>query len=248
MWDSHVHLQALGPAAELAAAWPEDYRAVSSACVPEEWEALAQLAEACPDRVIPAFGLHPERAQEWNDSHRHSIHHYLQRFPRAWCGETGLDKRYPPEAQKRGLRLQAEIALQMQRPLVLHCVGQYGATLEVLKQSGYTLQSPPVVLHRFGGSAQVAREFLRQTRCFFSLHASSLQKVSVQQALDSLPADRVLMETDGDARLGAGLTSTEKMRLLREQAQRIHAETARWPTAENLSRLCAWRSEPAAGF
>lgn len=238
MWDCHVHLQLVAPINDWIREFPPLYQAVSVASQPQEWEALAQLVEHFPDRIIPVFGIHPQQADCCDDSCILLLENYLQRFPNAWCGETGLDTRYAhQELQKEALTCQARLALQYHRPLVIHNVGRSGAIARLLREMGYTQKSPPIIWHRFTGNPSQAQEYLKQFQVYFSLHHESFQKSETIHAFAAIPQQRILMETDGDSRLGLGLNPSERIQKLWLAAQEMAQATQPWPIEENLKRI-----------
>lgn len=239
VWDCHAHLQLLGSPRELADALAAmDYGAVSSACTPEEWQPLEELRRLSPDRVIPAFGLHPRHCLRYDADLEARLRKLLAGHPYAWVGESGLDRRFPKNGQHEALQAQAGLALQLRRPLVLHCVGMFGGLAETLRATGYTPASPPIILHRFTGSLPVAQEFLRRFNCYFSLHADTWRTRASRECLPYLPPGRLLVETDADERFQKGLSVAQKMQELLRTIQTLTGQGAPWPITANLRRIC----------
>lgn len=238
MWDCHVHLQLVASIEDWGQNFPPTYHAVSVASLPQEWETLAQLAEQFPNQIIPVFGVHPQQAALCDDSCMSLLEKYLQRFQNAWCGETGLDTRFPQKAlQKEAFTRQAQLALQYQRPLMIHNVGRSGAIANILREVGYTPKTPPIIWHRFTGNHSQAQDYLKLFQVYFSLHRESLERSESIQALAAIPVERVLMETDGDARLGQGLQPSERIHQLWLAAHEMAKATQQWPIVENLERI-----------
>ena len=94
--DCHNHLQfpCLGGAEPLLAA----LRLAGVACcvvnanAESDWEAVAGLAQAYPETLIPAFGIHPWHAHEAGGQWQARLRGLLDSFPQASVGECGLDR------------------------------------------------------------------------------------------------------------------------------------------------------------
>jgi TatD DNase family protein len=118
-------------------------------------------------------------------------------------GEAGLDRRFPEygagELQEQWFTFQAELALELKRDLQIHCVGDYGRAIVLLKQAGFgkTKEGPRPIFHRFGGDTGTARQILEMGG-LLSIHASTLTKKSSQKAVAELPKEVLLFETDAD--------------------------------------------------
>jgi TatD DNase family protein len=87
------------------------------------------------------------------------------------------------------------LASDLNRPITIHCRGAWGRLLELLDHFSGTL--PPVQIHCFGGSAEVAKELLR--RGAWLSFSGTLTRPNIRKARDAVrqvPPDRLLLETD----------------------------------------------------
>lgn len=109
-------------------------------------------------------------------------------------GECGLDKRFSNiEKQIELFRKQIVIALQMNKPLIIHLVGCYQKAFEILKEYN---PRPEFLLHSWSGSAQMAKEFLK-VGGKISLSAGILRSPKkLIEIFNSIPEDKILFETD----------------------------------------------------
>jgi TatD DNase family protein len=105
--------------------------------------------------------------------------------------------------QAAAFRAQLELAAELGRSCVLHCVGYYGKLLEILLDVGRVGgQLPPVlVMHSFSGPPEMMKSFLalRGTKVFFSLNAKQLTDPRMSKAAScckDLPLNALLLETD----------------------------------------------------
>lgn len=214
IFDSHLHLARLPQPLELARELHErGYRYRAVACEPWEWKAIdgiwAKASEAgWLDGCGRSYGLHPMIAAQvaegainggpedlWTELRR-----LLESDPNAQVGEAGLDRRYagyePGGVQEKVFRKQAEMALELGRDLQIHCVGDYGRIIRVLREAGFGALPRPV-FHRFGGDAGIVKAGL-SLGALFSIHADTLRKKATREALALIPREHLLFETDAD--------------------------------------------------
>jgi TatD DNase family protein len=109
-------------------------------------------------------------------------------------GESGLDKSsdLAIEQQLALFRVQEQLSIQTGLPIVIHCVGRWNE-LELLykdKQPG----SPAWVIHGFR-KTKLADKFLG-LGAYLSFGKALLYDDHLQQAIPSIPLDRIFLETD----------------------------------------------------
>lgn len=206
MFDFHLHPARLPHPEKLIGAFKAaDYCFVAIACEPWEWEAVSTM-----DTNNKAFGIHPMVAMQVSEDDFKKLEGYLRSDPSASVGECGLDKRYPGYGengvQEAVFMRQVELARDLRRNLQIHCVGDYGRIVALLKAakfsdaarlSGSANSVPRPVFHRFGGDVGIVRAALPMG-AIFSLHADSFKKKSTLAAIPLIPAENVRFETDAD--------------------------------------------------
>jgi len=211
LFDSHLHIARLPEPLEVAQELHERaYRYRAVACEPWEWKAVQELwekasAEGWQEGCGLSFGIHPMIAADIASKHQDDssedcwseLRRLLEKFPEAQVGEAGLDKRYagyePDGAQEAVFRRQAKMALELGRDLQIHCVGDYGRIVQILKEVGL----PRPIFHRFGGDAGIVKAG-KPLGALFSIHADSLRKKATREALGLIPQANLLFETDAD--------------------------------------------------
>ena len=151
-----------------------------------------------PGFVHPAFGLHPwQRRRTAPVDWLESLASFLDRFPAATIGECGLDRwiRQPDiELQKDVFLAQLQLATERRLPVTVHCLKAWGPLLECLENA-----NPPAgfLLHSFGGTPELVRQLAPLgARFSFSGHFLHPRKAAVLDAFRTVPADRLLLETD----------------------------------------------------
>ena len=149
-----------------------------------------------------AVGVHPHQAGEFAEDParaEEAVRQALEATPRvAAIGEIGLDYHYdfaPRALQREVFARQLCLARTLRRPVVIHTRDADDDTIDVLRAEGGG--AVPGVLHCFTGDAAFARRGLD-----LGLHVSFSGIVTfrnadtVREAAASVPADRLLAETD----------------------------------------------------
>ena len=217
----HFHFEQLAPHratidADLRALGLQ--RAVVNGTNEEEWPIVAGLAREYP-WILPSFGVHP-----WDCGNRSATWHtallaQLESNPTAGIGEIGLDRwiidgMRPDDPRLAGLRvapleeqmevLSAQLALaaQLHRPPSIHCVQAFGALLDVLKATA--LPTRGFLLHGYGGPAEMIPELVKFGAYFsFNIEMLSPRLVGRSDNFKTIPADRLIVETDAPTKLPA---------------------------------------------
>lgn len=196
--DSHIHLARLPHYEDLAQILVQKgCEFVNIACEPWEWE----IAEKHP-RWKSAFGIHPMIATSITAENLTLLRPLLERHPSAQVGEAGLDKRFPGYEpggiQEQIFRKQVQLAIDLDRDIQIHCVGDYGRIIQILKQEGFGNKATAVpIFHRFGGDSSIVKAGLA-LGAKFSIHTDSFRKKSTAEALQIIPCESILFETDAD--------------------------------------------------
>ena len=201
--DAHCHYQfAEVPyeAVELARREGVGY-AVVNGSAPVDWPDVAALA-ARDARNLPAFGLHPWDVPAAPVGWERALRDVLRAHPRASVGEMGLDRwveGHDPGAQEAAFRVQLALAVELDRPLTIHCVRAIGPLMDLVR----TLPLPRrgFLLHSWNGPVELVPELVRHGAYFsFSAHHLRPTKADLRaQFAAAIPADRVLVETDAPA-------------------------------------------------
>jgi TatD DNase family protein len=247
LFDAHNHLQDdwLRPhlhriAGDLAAAGVVGV-VVNGTCE-ADWPAVAALAGRFA-WVRPSFGLHPWDVGNASPHWRETLLRTLDAVPGAVIGEIGLDRwilerarpddprlvglrRAPLEEQTDAFLWQLRLAAARNLPVTIHCLDAWGALADALRQN--PLPPRGFLLHAYGGSAALARDFaplgayfsfngsfLPQSECHLLRDTSSAATSQANESrhvlrdtnrarrhaevFAALPRDRLLVETDAPA-------------------------------------------------
>ena len=217
--DSHCHLNAERFAGDEAAVLERARAAgVERVLVPGWNVASCVRALELVDRfpwLDASVGVHPHDAAKVDEAGWRSIVEQ-SRDPRVVAiGETGLDYDRvfsPIPDQLANLRRNLELALETGKPAIIHVRSKAGsadaqdATVDELRALGFGAQRsiaafggdrPPAVIHSFSGSADYARKVLDLGLAIsISGLAFRAGEESTADVVASVPADRLLIETD----------------------------------------------------
>lgn len=91
-----------------------------------------------------------------------------------------------------------ELSKKVGKPLVIHCRDAHDDLLEVLNSKSYILNSPPGVMHFFGGAGawENVQKYLDMGFYISFSGVVTFPKYSHSEDVKRLPLDRILIETD----------------------------------------------------
>ncbi|MBW2185858.1 MAG: TatD family hydrolase [Deltaproteobacteria bacterium] len=245
MFDTHIHLHLL----------PQQLKMSGPVLVPavtqEDWHLmLAQFADQ--PNVWLALGLHPQQVDCWCETCRQQLKRLLHHPQVVAIGEVGLDAALESsdENQEIVLRQQIRLALEVGKPLILHCVKRYGRLLEILQQESAATVGG--IVHGYSASVEVA---LALHKLGFGIGVGRLilndKARRLAEAVTQLPAEMLVLETDapwpqhyGPQDWTAVLTHIgQKIAQLRNESEQDVLNTTQ-DNARRLLKLSAgWKSE-----
>lgn len=157
---------------------------------PSQWDAMSSLED---DRVRRFYGVHPWNASEWSADACARLKSILEMDGEAGIGEIGLDSKRAADGQADAFDAQLSLAERLGRPVNIHCVG---CEREILGHLERHRRIPAVVMHAFSNESY-AIPFVR-LGCFLSVNPRILARseVRVKRLMDSIPGDRLLLESD----------------------------------------------------
>lgn len=168
---------------------------VNPGCDARSSRIAVELAERFPF-VYAAVGIHPEDLDQYDlDAYAQVCE--LARHPRCVAiGEIGLDYYWDSthkQEQKALFRRQIELALELDKPVIVHDREAHQDCLELV------CEYPGLrgVFHCYSGSAEMAKELLR--RGWYLGFDGPITYKNARKALEVLeicPRERILIETD----------------------------------------------------
>lgn len=150
----------------------------------------------CYDYVYAAAGFHPEYADRAPEDIIDILRGIIASSPKVKAvGEIGLDyhyEGYDREKQINLFRQQLELAAELDMPVIVHSRNATEDTLDILKE-----YRPRGVVHCFSGSAETAKEIIKLGMYIgFTGVLTFKNSKKALKALEAVPMDRLLMETD----------------------------------------------------
>lgn len=152
------------------------------------------------DFLCASIGAHPHNASRYDDAAEKTILEYLNRPKCRLLGEIGLDYHYdlsPREVQKDVFDRQLELAYVRQVPVQLHIREAHGDCMDMLRSRRSAGRMPEGIMHCYTGSWEAAKVYL-DAGLYISLSGALTFKNApkLQEVCRSVPADRLLIETD----------------------------------------------------
>jgi TatD DNase family protein len=198
--DTHCHLNDPSFADTLAAVMDRaDAAGVSRFVVPAydraSLERTAELARFYPERIMPAFGIHPWFVSEPFTADE--LRTFLSLPQTVAVGEIGLDfspDTGPEASQIEALVLQLDLATECGLPVLVHCRKAYDRLYRILLSYRGRVRG---VLHSYSGSTEMMTGFL-ELGFYVSFSGSVTRRTArkYHKNASSVPLDRLLVETD----------------------------------------------------
>lgn len=201
--DFHCHLDLYpDPAAAAHRAAEDGVYVLSVTTTPSAFAGTSALAPE-GGRIRTALGLHPELAA----TRRHELRLFHDLLPTAkYVGEVGLDGSKP---HRDTLTTQAEVLHEILdacaaaggRIISLH---SRGATEMLLDMLEFEPLAGIFILHWFSAKPAIV-ERAASLGCWFSVGSGMMASKSGRDAVDAMPVDRLLPETDGPFGMADGV-------------------------------------------
>ncbi len=158
-----------------------------------EWGLLMDKIKT-DENIYGCFGIHPWFVQNVNVGFESRLEKLLRSNNAFMVGEIGLDK-YKPDMdnQIEIFQKQLDVAIKLNRPVFLHCVGAWDKILHILKAYKKS-KLPIIVVHDFNGSDEILNMLLQNYNVYFSIHKTD--KSQEINRIQQIPLCKILVETD----------------------------------------------------
>jgi TatD DNase family protein len=156
------------------------------------------LAEKYPGKIYAGIGFHPQDAIKWDDDYYQQLKILAQKDCVVAIGEIGLDYYWdttPKEKQFEVLKLQIELAKEINLPLIIHTRESLDDTLQFLKDNDAGKVGG--IFHCFSGDSKFARKCIDLG--FYISFAGNITFKNAQNLRDvvqDIPLENILIETD----------------------------------------------------
>ena len=161
-------------------------------------ESVFSMASRFPGSAFPCLGLHPtEIPENWKEEVDRMME-YRDRKGIVAIGETGMDFHWARDnaaIQEEVFRIQLDLALEMDIPVIVHNREATEHTLNILKD--YRGRGLSGVFHAYGGSIETFMELQRLGDWYVGIGGVvTFRKASIAETIREIPLDRILTETD----------------------------------------------------
>ena len=151
------------------------------------------------DECFFTVGIHPHDAKDAKESDYYRFSEMAKHPKCVAYGEIGLDYHYdlsPRDVQREIFKYQLAVAHDLSLPLVLHLREAYGDANKILSDNKALLKDG-ILLHCYGGSMELARDFYNKLDCYYSFGgAITFKNANKGDVLRAVPQNRILFETD----------------------------------------------------
>jgi len=153
------------------------------------------------DNIYAAVGIHPHFADKYEES-ADEIKLLARERKAVAIGEIGLDyfrNLSSHTNQIAAFKSQLDLALQVEKPIILHCRDAYTEMLSILEEHyiPHLNGRLPGVIHSFAAGPSYVQKFLKLG---FYIGINNLvtypKSVFLQESVKIIPLDRMVLETD----------------------------------------------------
>lgn len=205
--DTHCHLQLISEKMGSGAAIKDIIQSADSELVKKlltvsgSLNDLKQVVSIVEEfgNVFGALGVHPHDASKMKEEHFEFIQSHVSHPKISAIGEIGLDYFYeysPREIQKEIFIRYLTLAIDCQKPVVIHTRDAESNTIDILSQYGSALKG---VVHCFTGSLELAEFIIKKCPNLYLgftgvITFKNAQKI--REVVKATPIERIFIETD----------------------------------------------------
>ncbi|GEA95370.1 TatD family hydrolase [Weissella viridescens] len=202
-YDSHTHLNETEFSEDVPAYWARarEYRIMEMNVVGYNHVGNAQAIEIAHELegVHAIVGFQPEDVNEVNEAEMAILRDQLNDDTVVGLGEMGLDYHWEdnpaPEVQKAAFAAQLDLARETHLPVTVHARDAFDDVYDMLK--AHHVEEFGGVMHSFTGDAKEVQRFLDLGMYIgFSGMVTFKKSEDIKAALQVVPLDRILVETD----------------------------------------------------
>ena len=149
--------------------------------------------ESIPKSFFSA-GIHPHFSAENIDQKFDWLQKISKHKNCLAIGECGLDGliNIDNEIQENVFQRQIEIANEINKPLIIHCVRRFSQLISYQNEA-----KVPLIIHGFNKRKAIGDE-LQKHDFYLSFGKSVLQNVNLQEFVKQLPTEKLFLETDAE--------------------------------------------------
>lgn len=144
-----------------------------------------------------SIGIHPWYIEnQFSEENLHNLFLHLKKEKCLAIGECGLDKKISVDfdLQKKVFLQQIDLAIQVNKPIIVHCVGAFQEIMELKKQFTTNI---PMIFHGFSKNIQVANWLIKNGN-YLSFGHHLLENPKVQHTFKNVSVECIFLETDAN--------------------------------------------------
>ncbi len=215
--DSHLHLQDKQYTDHRAAVIQRARQAgvqqfFCNGTCEDDWQHVLELSRKFAE-ITPFIGVHPWYCDRLSKSWLQELKRLLDSTA-AGVGEIGLDRlcNINFDLQKKVFCDQLQLAIQLKRPVVIHCIKHWGALLEIIENIGEALLSLPIMLHSFSGSMETMERLVKLgCTLSFSTRLCDPKQEKLRTVFSKIPMENILLETDSPDQLSSDMGIIDRL-------------------------------------
>jgi TatD DNase family protein len=200
--DTHCHLYSEEFAADIdAVVQKSEQEGVQKFYLPaidsNSIDAMLALEDRFPEKCIAMMGLHPCYVKENFQDELTIVSNWLAKRKFAAIGEIGLDYYWDKTfalQQQEAFRIQIELSIQYQLPIVIHTRNAMQDTINTVKE--YAGKGVHGIFHCFGGSYETAQEIIKAGFYLGIGGVLTYKKAGLAEVLEKIDLQHMVLETD----------------------------------------------------
>jgi TatD DNase family protein len=169
-------------------------------CEMSYWGRALELAHK-KHNIFIALGTHPNNISTMQDTYSNQLQTAAKYKKCVAIGEIGLDYHYKPlhyeiNKQKECFVQQLNVALNLDKPVIIHCREAYEDMLDILsKYYHHVKETNNGVIHCFSGTLEYAQAFIK-LGFLLGVDGPITYNIHNQQVISQISIDKLIVETD----------------------------------------------------
>ncbi|MBT3464668.1 TatD family hydrolase [archaeon] len=177
---------------------------IPAGITPDTNRQVLELKEKYPEIIFPTLGMYPpdalskDKESNSNLEINYDIDEELKFIEQnadkiVGIGEVGMDGKDGIDLEKQEIifRKTIQLAIKLEKPLVIHSRKTESKVIEILEEYNYR----KIVMHCFGGNHKLV-EKIRQNQWMFSIPTNAVRDGHFQKIIKETPIHLLLTETD----------------------------------------------------
>ncbi|WP_421871952.1 TatD family hydrolase [Marinoscillum sp.] len=163
----------------------------------ESIEDMMNLADKYPGYCVPMMGLHPCSVEKDFEKHLYEVEDLLGKGHFCAVGEMGTDLYWDKtyfEQQQEAFKIQCELALKHNLPIVIHCRESIDETIDLVRP--YSNRGLTGVFHCFTGDIKQAEEIIALNFKLGLGGVATFKKGGLEPVIEKVSLEHIMLETD----------------------------------------------------